>query len=1077
MFADMQFSHLRVLAVTGLVAAASFAALDAGAASPASRPAEPSAANRAQVAESYGKLPLSFEANQGQVDKQVKFFSRGNGYSLFLTNSSAVLALSKGDTAEGGKAAPGRKPMLSANSVKTDVIRMELAGASRRTQVSGAERLPGTANYFIGNDPSRWRSGVPTYAKVRYMEVYPGVDLVYYGNQRQLEYDFVVAPGADPRPIRLHFNGAKALRLDADGDLAVVAANGEIAFHKPVLYQEKDGGRVPVEGRFALLGKNTVGFTLGRYDRAEPLVIDPVLAYSTYLGGSGGDYASAIAVDAAGNAYVTGTTFSTDFPLKNAHQKTNNGAAIGVSNAFVAKVNPSGTALLYSTYLGGSGNTVEGNSFGDSGYGIAVDSSGDAYVTGQACSTNFPTTDDAVQTVNNAAKNAYEVGCNAFVAKLNPTGGALLYSTYLGGSGRKPGDDILDDFTVGDSGTAIAVDGPGDAYVTGYAQSYDFPVTPGVVQPGNHAAGNGQSNAYVAKLNPTGTKLLYSTCLGGSGSTQINVDVITDSGSGIAVDGSGNAYVTGYSLSTDFPHFPKTGAFQPVNNAAANDASNAFVAKLNPEATQLIYSTYLGGSGHAYYMNERGDTGSSIAVDLLGRAFVTGRAFSTDFPTTKGAFQTGNKGGVSGTTNAFVAKFNPSGTALEYSTYLGGSGLGIYQGDSGSGIAIDGSGDAYVTGAAASTTDFPVTSDAYQSVNSGTFNAFVSKLDPTGSALIYSTYLGGSAEDYGNGIALGSTGDTYVAGQAFSSNFPVTMGALQITNKGHAEGNSNAFVAKLAIGGETTTNLTSSMNPAPEGVAVTFTANVVADYGAGIPTGNVVFSVDGTQVATVALGKQGNARYTTSFSTEAKYAIQAAYEGAGGYATSTSSLTETISSPTPPPATPVISPDGATFAEVQPVTIADSTPGAVIYFTTNGTAPSASSTKYTGPITVGVNETINAIAVWAGHPNSEIATAAYIIAGSPTVVAAPATAIGTATATMHAVVNTFGLAGTYVFQFGTNPASLATTNTRALTGSAAPVTVSVALPHLTTKTTYYYRAVATTAGGIGSGAVVSFTTE
>ncbi len=387
----------------------------------------------------YGKLPLSFEANQGQSDPRVRFTSRGNGYALFLTDKEAVLALTKRDAADkklDQKAGPG-KPSLSPakdarlNLAKTDVVRMELAGASHGLRVSGAEQLPGRANYFIGNDPAKWHSNIPTYGKVRYSGVYPGVDLVYYGNQQQLEYDFVVAPGASPKPVRLRFAGAEKLQLNADGDLKVVARNGEIAFHKPVVYQIKEGRRQPVQGRFAVLAKNTVGFALGSYDQSRELVIDPTLAYSTYLGGSGKDGAGAIAVDGEGHAYVAGAATSSDFPVTGgAFKKTNNSFLF---TAFVTKLNLAGSALDYSTYLGGSGGNYSLRNFGDEASGIAVDASGHAYVAGATYSTDFPVTSGAFQTVNKAAANDES---NAFVTKLNTTGSALDYSTYLGGSGK-----------------------------------------------------------------------------------------------------------------------------------------------------------------------------------------------------------------------------------------------------------------------------------------------------------------------------------------------------------------------------------------------------------------------------------------------------------------------------------------------------------------------------------------------------------------------------------------------------------------------------------------------------------------
>ena len=788
MLLRVQSSQLRVLLVYGLIAASAFTSLAEGQASQA---VDNPAAKKAQAAQNYGKIPLSFEANQGQADKTVKFLSNGRGYSLFLTDSSAVLALTKPELSSaksGISAGKGLKPASARPARKTDVVRMELAGANRAMRVTGIDPLPGTANYFIGNDPAQWHTGVPTYAKVKYAGVYPGIDLVYYGNQRQLEYDFVVAPGANPKPIRLQFAGAKKLDLTADGDLTVSAANGQIAFHKPVIYQVKDGLRQPVDGQFALLAKNAIGFTLGQYDHSKPLVIDPVLTYSTYLGGSSADAAYGIAADSSGNAYLVGVTFSTNFPVTaGAAQPTNNEPSnTSFECITITKLNPTGTALVYSTYLGGSGAPPNNNAqFGDVGQAIAVDGSGDAYVTGFTQSTTFPTTPNAYQTVNNTTTGETQ---NAFVTKLNATGTALVYSTYLGGDGQ-------------DSGSAITVDSFDDAYVVGTTFSTTFPTTSGAFQVVNHAI-TGWRNAFVTKLNPTGTALVYSTYLGG---TSYGAE-----GGGIALDSLGDAYVTGSSASTDFPI--TNGAFQTTNFAAAAAGPyasvpvyNAFVTKLNPTGTALEYSTFLGGSID--------DFGYAIAVDGSGDAYVTGQSWSNNFPVAGSAYQPTNPAYANDAPTGFVTEVNSAGTGLVYSTFLGGTGYppqtcGSDCSNSGSGdtaeaIAVDGLGDAYVTGTAISA-NFPTTSGAYQTVNNAAghtspagINAFITKLNPGGSQLLYSTYLGGSVQDYSFGIALDGVGGVYVAGIASSTNFPTTTGVYQPANAG---GSSDGFIAKLAIG-------------------------------------------------------------------------------------------------------------------------------------------------------------------------------------------------------------------------------------------------------------------------------------
>jgi hypothetical protein len=659
--------------------------------------------------ENLTKLPLAFEKNRGQTGSKVKFLARGQGYTLFLTSGEAVLALHKA-------------------SAKSGVLRMKLLGANPASNVSGVDELPGKTNYFIGNDAKRWHTNVPMYAKVKYKSVYSGIDLVYYGNQRQLEYDFVVAPGADPRCIQLGVRGARKISRREDGDLVLAMAEGEIRWHKPVVYQGNDGARQEVAARYAIKGKNRVAFEVADYDSRRPLFIDP-LVYSTYLGGSGGDDGWAIAVDSSGGAYVAGSTASINFPTMNPLQP--NEADGGVdSDAFVAKFNATGSALVYSTYLGGNA--------ADYGNGIAVDSSGNAYVTGYTQSTNFPTVNPLQPTIGGGQ------GIDAFVAKLNSTGSALVYSTYLGGSGE-------------DIGNGIAVDSSGNAYVTGGTSSSDFP-TMNPLQPAN----GGAPDAFVTEINTTGSALVYSTYLGGSSG---------DGGFGIAVDGSGNAYVTGGTSSTDFP------TMNPLQPANGGGLSDAFVAKLNPMGSALVYSTYLGGSGW--------DWGNGIAADSSGNAYVTGFTYSTDFPTMN-PLQAANGG--RGDSDAFVAKLNATGSALVYSTYLGGS-----SSEEGNGIAADTLGNAYVTGYTSST-DFP-TMNPLQPANGGGEDAFVAKLNATGSALVYSTYLGGSGSDWGLGIAVDSSGNAYVTGYTESANFP-TVNPLQPAYGGGGD----AFVAEIASG-------------------------------------------------------------------------------------------------------------------------------------------------------------------------------------------------------------------------------------------------------------------------------------
>jgi hypothetical protein len=750
-------------------------------------------ADPSPTAVDYGKLPLSFEPNQGQTDPQVKFLSRGAGYSLFLTNSAAVLTMSRPESSG------------TTRLVKTDTVRMKVGGARPGLQVSGVDKLPGEVNYFIGSDPAKWHANLPTYGKVKYAGVYPGVDLVYYGNQRQLEYDFVVAPGADPKPIRLTFAGAKRLAIKPDGDLTIAARNGDVTFHKPVIYQMKDGQRQPVEGRFRLTSRNNITFTLGNYDRQRELVIDPRLVYSTYLGGSGaawslGDQANSIAADDLGDAYVTGQSYSPDFPVTNrTFQQFNNGEKNISGVAFVTKINREGSALIYSTYLGGTGVACNSsiNNFGtvifpgDIGYGIALDAWGNAFITGVANSIDFPTTPGSFQPENNGYAKCAP---NAFVTKLNAKGSGLIYSTYLGGAGTLVDNHESPYSTiVGDQANGIAVDERGNAYVAGSTASKDFPVTSNAFQTVNHEV----PSAFVTKLNATGSALLYSTFLGGT----VNINCLGAQANAIAVDDRGHAYVTGQTRAGDFP--VTAGAFQMVNHAGCLSPAgmNAFVTKLDQAGSALIYSTFLGGSGF-------GAEANAIAIDKHGSAYVTGQSFSQDFPITRGAFQTTSENSV-----AFVTKFNPEGSALLFSTYLGGpQSAGVFGEADGTGIAVDFANDVYVTGYTPAT-DFPVTGDAFQKVNHGygglgiyNPNAFVTKLDRTGSALIYSTYLGGSAflnfGDQASAIALDDCGVVYVTGYTGSLDFPITANAFQRENNGAGKPNDamNAFVSRFEIG-------------------------------------------------------------------------------------------------------------------------------------------------------------------------------------------------------------------------------------------------------------------------------------
>lgn len=709
--------------------------------------------NEQRVMNNLGKLPLVFEANHGQTDGQVKFMSRGSGYNLYLTATEAVLTLRKGKAkAQTAATRPVTRGLPDAGDpqgrmekarsrFETTTVRMKLVGGNVETQIAGVEQQSARVNYFIGKDPAKWRTDVPTFGKVQYQDVYRGVDLAYYGKQQQLEYDFIVHPGTNPDQIRLRFDGAKKIRIDAEGDLVLTTDDGEIRQHKPIIYQEVAGNRSEVAGNYLLKNNQEIAFETGSYDPSLPLVIDPTLTYSTYLGGSntsfpnsgGGDFGQGIAVDASGNAYVVGHSSAGDFPTTAGSFAT---AHNGVEDVFVAKLNPSGSALVYSTFIGGA--DVE------HGLGIALDAAGSVYVTGLTDSLDFPTTAGALQTSLNGSRDA-------FVTKLNSTGSALLYSTYLGG------DNL-------ETGNSIGLDALNNAYITGVTASADFPTTPGVV---DTSFNGGNDDAFVSKLNPSGSALIYSTYLGGS--------AVTDTATAIAVDGSGSAYVTGFTDSFDFPTTP--GAFQPSHSSGSSE--DAFVLKLNPLGS-LIYSTFLGG------LNT--DNGYGIAVDGLGNAYVTGYTSSPGFPTTPGAFDTS----YNFLTDVFVTKLNPAGSALVYSSFLGGADF-----DCAFGIAVDGSGSAYLTGitfVAAEPEDpnFPTTPDAFRTT-ADPIDAFFTKVNPSGSVMVYSTFLGGTDFDSGSGIAVDGSGSAYMTGFTVASNFPTTPGAFDTSYNGDGD----AYVTKF----------------------------------------------------------------------------------------------------------------------------------------------------------------------------------------------------------------------------------------------------------------------------------------
>jgi len=627
---------------------------------------------------------LRFEPNRGQFEADVRFVARGRSLALFLTDSGATLALQR------------------SLEQQRMVVAMKIRGAQSR-EPRGLAQLPGKTNYFAGQDSDSWRSNVEAYARVRYEGVLAGVDVEYYGTEgSELEYDFVLAPGAAPNSIVADFDGISKLSIAADGSAQLALPDGSaLSKRPPRAYQFRAGHRASVPVKYELRDGG-LGFALGEYDTRLPLVIDPVLSYSTYFGGSSFDEALGVAADPAGNTYFVGYTASTLFPTSSPAQPSHGG---GAYDAFIVKLNAAGTNMVYSTYIGGSN--------ADMAYAVATDAQGNAYIAGLTMSTNFPSI-AALQASSGG-------GQDAFVAKLNASGSALVYSTYLGGS--------ADDYAKG-----IAVTGAGAAYVIGTTFSGNFPKA-GALQ----ASLNGSQDAFASQISATGSSLVYSTYLGGSG---------TESGNAIALDSSGSAYLVG---STTSANFPTLNARQP---AFAGGGTDAFISKLNAAGTGFVYSSYWGGSA--------GDEALGVSV-ALNTAFVVGSTLSTDFPL---ALPIQSTPGGNNHSEAFITRFDPSGTSLIYSTYLGGTGN-----DKATAVAADSFGNAYVVGQTDSS-DLPLQNpidgqDAFH----GSIDAFATAVSPNGARFAYTSYLGGSGDDHGTAVAVGG-GRTHVLGSTRSTDFP-----------------------------------------------------------------------------------------------------------------------------------------------------------------------------------------------------------------------------------------------------------------------------------------------------------------
>jgi beta-propeller repeat-containing protein/centrosomal CEP192-like protein len=845
-----------------------------------------------RVSREYGHVPLAFEPNLGQSNGQAKFLAHGDGYSLFLTSGEAVLALRESVKSE------------RAEHAHADVLRMRLVGANDAAPFLAIEELPGKSNYLIGNNPAEWHTNVPMYRKVAEQGIYPGVDLVYYGTQRQLEYDFIVAPQAGVTPIRLAIQGAQNERINNKGELVMTVEGGEICFQEPIAYQEAGTKRQMVAAKYALDANREVHFEVGTYDRSRALVIDPILAYSSYLGGSGIDGANAIAVASDNTSFIAGGTSSLNFPTSHPLQQNDGGSPDFPQDAFVSKFSADGSTLLYSTYLGGSSE--------DGANGIAVDNAGNAYVVGTTDSTDFPVTPGSFNTLcgsDGKCGASFTTGglivFNGFLTKLNAAGSAIVYSAFIGEF-----ENVV--------AYAVAVDANQIAYVTGSTAANGIPaiVPPPVPGPtpfpitGNALQtrfGGPPTDAFMMKISATGSSILYSTYLGGDAE---------DVGYGIAVDKSADAYVTGLTYSPSPAGFPvSVGAFQSTYGCPPGTGSctgtagagDAFFTEINTNVsgpTGLAYSTYLGGTGL--------DQGNGIAVDSRPASCSdiapSGTACNAYIAGATGSMGLGassiqvdcaldSKTPPQCEGDAFIAEFNPnlSGTASRvFFTYLGGS-----LADSASGVALDQTANIYVTGSTVSP-DFPICAaplppscaatagPAFQAAyGGGNDDAFVAKLDASTLTLDYSSYLGGTDTDNAYGIAVDTAGSAYVAGQTCSSNFPVSN-AEQVA----PGGNCDAFVSKVSILDGIQLNPSTLAFPAqslgttsaPQTVTITNGDNTLTGFSVAMPTGPNAADFVETSTCPTTLPPGDHCAITLTFT-----------PSAAGVSTATIALTDTAS--------------------------------------------------------------------------------------------------------------------------------------------------------------------------------------
>jgi len=697
----------------------------------------------------YGRLPLTFEANLGQISPEAKFRAHGKGYSAYLSAGEMVLTLRP--TKVSTKKTTDSPLSKSPKQVSGVTLRFRLLGANPTPEIAGEDRQLGTVNYFIGSDPAKWQRNVPTYARVRCRSVYPGIDLVYYGSHQQLEYDFVVSPGANPRLIQFEIEGASEIALDETGNLVLQTGGGELHFQSPVIYQESNGRRVPVRGAYVMTDPTHVAFQVVQYDANKPLVIDPVLVYSTYLGGSGDDQPGGIAVDAEGNIYVAGSTDSTDFPLA-----TLGSLPGGNTHVFIAKLDPTGSNLIYADYLGGNGQ--------DYGYALALDGANNVYVTGNTGSSDFP--------MVNPFQGTYPGSSNAFLTKISPDGSSLLYSTYFGGNGT-------------DVPSNVAVDSTGEMIVAGYTSSTNLPTASAFQSTVSANPGGLYGNyGFITKFNPEGSSLIYSTYFGGSSNLPLNCGgtpcwlppfgIIAE----MTIDASGNIYIAG---STNTYNFPVTeGAYQTTDSTQQGADTVGFVSKFNGFGS-LQYSTYL------YDPSGVETQITALAADGSGSAYVTGDTFGAGtFPVTATSICDPSIYGFA-CNNAFLTKFDAAGATLLYSTYLGPNNDELPQA-----IVLDANSDAYILGYTGSGSFSSVNGiESYSNEN----DLLLVEVDPTATTQLFATYLGGSGNDQPApaGMVLDANGNLYVAGMTDSTDFPVMQPAFQSL----LAGSTNGFIVKI----------------------------------------------------------------------------------------------------------------------------------------------------------------------------------------------------------------------------------------------------------------------------------------